>query len=157
MLFYFSTVTFKPVISFSYIHMHEWALAESVLSAALEEAEKQKLKKITEIIITIGELQQIEKDIFEFALNEIIKDQDKKIKNVKIKIKNEKSTLKCKNCEKVWSFWNMKKKLSKDESESIHFIPEVVLVHSRCPLCGSPDFEILTGRGVTITSIKGEK
>jgi hydrogenase nickel incorporation protein HypA/HybF len=137
--------------------MHEWALAESILSAAIETAEKEKLKKITEIKITIGELQQIEQDIFEFALDQIIKDRDKKIKNVKIKIKSEKSTLKCKNCEKVWSFLDMKKKLSKDESESIHFIPEVVLVHSRCPACGSPDFEILTGRGVTITTIKGEK
>ncbi|MGF3554898.1 MAG: hydrogenase/urease maturation nickel metallochaperone HypA [Thermoplasmatota archaeon] len=61
--------------------MHEWALAESVLTAALEEAEKKKLKKITEINITIGELQQIEKDIFKFALNQIIKDQDKKLKS----------------------------------------------------------------------------
>jgi len=137
--------------------MHEWALAESVLTAALEEAEKQKLKKIIEIKITIGELQQIEKDIFEFALNQIIKDLDKKIKNVKIEIKSEKSTLKCKNCEKIWSFEDMKKKLSEDETESIHFIPEVTLVHSRCPACGSPDFEILTGRGVTITTIKGKK
>ena len=157
MLFYFSTVTFKPVFSFSYIYMHEWALAESVITAAIEAAEKEKLKKITEIKITIGELQQIEREIFKFALNQIIKDKDKKIKNVKIKIKNEKSTLKCKNCEKIWCFYDMKKKLSKDESESIHFIPEVALVHSRCPVCGSPDFEILTGRGVTISSIKGEK
>ena len=137
--------------------MHEWALAESVLAAALEAAEKEKLKKITEIKINIGELQQIESDIFKFALDQIIKDKDKKIRDVKIKIKREKSTLKCKNCEKIWSFYDMKKKLSKYEAESIHFIPEVALVHSRCPVCGSPDFEILTGRGVTITSIKGEK
>jgi len=135
--------------------MHEWALAESVIVAAIEVSKKEKLKKITEIKIAIGELQQIEKDIFKFALNQIMK--DKKLKNVKIKIKNEKSTLKCKNCEKVWSFYDMKKKLNNDESESIHFIPEVALVHSRCPSCGSPDFEILTGRGVTISSIKGEK
>ena len=135
--------------------MHEWALAESVIVAAIEVSKKEKLKKITEIKITIGELQQIEKDIFEFALTQIMK--DKKLKNVKIKIKNEKSTLKCKNCEKIWSFYDMKKKLNNDESESIHFIPEVALVHSRCPNCGSPDFEILTGRGVTISSIKGEK
>ena len=137
--------------------MHEWALAESILSAAIETAEKEKLKKITEIKITIGELQQIEQDIFKFAFDQIIKDQDKKIRNVKIKINSEKSTLKCKNCEKTWNFNDMKKKLSKDQSESIHFIPEVALVHSRCPICGSPDFEILTGRGITITSIKGEK
>ena len=135
--------------------MHEWSLAESVIVAAIEVSKKEKLKKITEIKITIGELQQIEKDIFEFALTQIMK--DKKLKNVKIKIKNEKSTLKCKNCEKIWSFYDMKKKLNNDESESIHFIPEVAMVHSRCPNCGSPDFEILTGRGVTISSIKGEK
>ena len=62
--------------------MHEWALAESILSAAVEAAEKEKLKTITEIKISIGELQQIEQDIFEFALQEIIKSQDNKLKNV---------------------------------------------------------------------------
>ena len=55
--------------------MHEWALAESILTAAVEAAEKEKLKKITEIKIGMGELQQIEQDIFEFALDEIIKSQ----------------------------------------------------------------------------------
>lgn len=137
--------------------MHEWALAESILTAALESAEKEKLKKITEIKISIGELQQIEQDIFEFSLNEIIKTQGEKLKDVKIKIETEKSTLKCKSCENTWKFSDMKKKLNKDESEAIHFIPEVAFVHTRCPKCGSPDFEITTGRGVSITSIKGEK
>ena len=51
----------------------------------------------------------------------------------------------------------MKKKLNEDESEAIHFIPEVAFVHTRCPKCGSPDFEIQKGRGVSITQIKGEK
>ena len=49
--------------------MHEWALAESILSAAIDESKKQKIKKITEIKISLGELQQIEKDIFRFVLN----------------------------------------------------------------------------------------
>ena len=137
--------------------MHEWALAESVLSAAVEAAEKEKMKKITEINISMGELQQIEKDIFQFALNEIIKEQDEKLKGVKINIEDEKSTLKCKNCEHSWNFSDMKKKLNEDESESIHFVPEVAFVHTRCPKCGSPDFEITSGRGVTINSIKGKK
>jgi len=137
--------------------MHEWALAESVLTTSLEAADKEKLKKITEIVIQIGELQQIEQDIFEYALNEIIKAQSGKLKNVKILMKIEKGKLKCKICEHVWSFRNMKKRLSGDESEAIHFIPEVVFVHARCPNCGSPDFEITSGRGVSIKAIKGEK
>lgn len=136
--------------------MHEWALAESVLTAAIEAAEKEKLKKITEIKIAIGELQQIEEDIFKFALDEIKKNEEK-LKNVKITIKTEKSTLKCKNCENTWTFSDMKKKLNNDESEAIHFIPEVAFVHTRCPKCKSPDFEIIAGRGVSITQIKGKK
>jgi hydrogenase nickel incorporation protein HypA/HybF len=136
--------------------MHEWALAESIVTAATEAADKEKLKKINEIKISIGELQQIEHDIFEFALNEIIKDK-KILKNVKIKIASEKSILKCKNCEHTWKFGDIKKKLNKDESEAVHFIPEVAFVFTRCQKCGSPDFEIISGRGVSITSIKGEK
>lgn len=137
--------------------MHEWALAESILTSTLEAAEKEKLKTITEIKIGMGELQQIEQDILEFALNEIIKSHGKKLKNVKISIETEESTLKCKNCGHTWKFSDMKKKLNEDESEAIHFIPEVAFVHTRCPKCGSPDFEITTGRGVSIISIKGKR
>jgi len=137
--------------------MHEWALAESILVAAAEAAEKEKLKIISEIKISIGELQQIEHDIFEFALGEIKKIQGVKLKDVKTVIETEKSTLKCNSCEHAWDFRDMNKKLNEDESEAIHFIPEVAFVHARCPKCGSPDFEIMTGRGVSIISIKGER
>lgn len=138
--------------------MHEWALAESILTASINEAEKEKLKKITEIQVRLGELQQINKEIFQKALDDIISMQENKLlENVKIKIEEEKTELKCKNCENTWKFSDIKKKLNPDESEAIHFIPEVAFVHSRCPKCGSPDFEIVKGRGVSITHIKGEK
>jgi len=107
--------------------MHEWALAESVLTAALEAAEKEKLKKITEIRISMGELQQIEQDIFEFALDEIIKSHDDKLKNIKIEIETVKSNLKCKKCDHTWKFSDLKKKLNADESEAIHFILRLLL------------------------------
>jgi len=137
--------------------MHEWALAESIVVAAIEAAEKEKLKIITEIKIGLGELQQIELDIFEFALGEIVKVQGDMLKDVKIHIKLEQSSLVCNNCGHEWTFYDMKKKLNEDESEAIHFIPEVAFVHSRCLKCGSPDFEITKGRGVSILSIKGKK
>ena len=137
--------------------MHEWALAEGVIQTASGVALEEGITEITEIVVQIGELQQIEQDIFEFALNEIMKSQDEKLKDVKIKIETIKSTLKCKNCEHTWSFSDMRKKLDDDEGEAIHFIPEVAFVHTRCPKCGSPDFEITTGRGVSIAQIKGEK
>ena len=136
--------------------MHEWALAESIVLTVINEAKKKKLKKINEININIGELQQIELDIINFSLNEIINNYDI-LKKSKININIEESKLKCKFCNNNWTFKDIKKKLNEDESEAIHFIPEVAFVHSRCPKCNSPDFEIIAGRGLSISSIKGER
>ena len=136
--------------------MHEWALAESIILTVINELKKKKLKIINEINISIGELQQIEIDIFNFALNEILKKYNK-LKNVKINIKIDESKLKCKVCNHTWKFGDIIKELNENESESIHFIPEVAFVHSRCPKCKSPDFEIISGRGLSITSIKGKR
>ena len=157
MLLDITLVKFKPSTLVSGSNMHEWALAESVITTALETAKKEKLKQIKEITISFGELQQIERDIFKFSLNELKKTHSKKMKNTKFRMKTEKTTLKCKNCETTWTYQDMKKKLTADESESIHFIPEIVFVHARCPKCGNPDFEIIKGRGVTIESIKGTR
>lgn len=135
--------------------MHEWALAESVLSAVLGEAQKQQLQQITTITITLGELQQIEEDIFRFALEELVKTQKTLLKQVTIIIEHEECILSCNQCHRTWKFKDIQQKVTGDESEAIHFVPEVAFVHTRCPQCGSPDFEITKGRGVTITHIKG--
>lgn len=135
--------------------MHEWALAESIVLAAVEEARKENLKKITQVTVYIGELQQIEKEIFLFALTELAKEQKPRIAHDAFQLKTEKSSLTCKACGHHWAYSDMKKKLMENEAESIHFIPEVVFVHARCPKCGSPDFEISKGRGVVLSCIKG--
>ena len=138
--------------------MHEWALAESILVSSVNEAKKQNLKKITNITVLLGELQQISVDIFKQALDDLLTTyKDDLLNNTKIKIDIEKTELKCNKCESTWKFSDMKKDLDEDESEAIHFIPEVAFVHARCPKCNSPDFNIAKGRGVSITQIKGEK
>ena len=137
--------------------MHEWALAESILVAAVEAAEKEGIKKIKQINVVIGELQQISMEAFEFALEEIISEQGGILSGVKINFKTEEANLICNNCSHEWKFKDMKKSINEDIGEAIHFIPEVTFVHTRCPKCKSPDFEITKGRGVLISSIKGEK
>ncbi|MFO8077873.1 MAG: hydrogenase nickel incorporation protein HypA [Thermoplasmatota archaeon] len=137
--------------------MHEWALAESVIKSSIAAAEKENIKKITEINVLLGELQQIADDIFTFALDELVETYKDKFQDVTINIETEKTLLQCKQCDHSWEFKEMKNKLSADEAESIHFIPEVAFVHTRCPHCGSPDFKILKGRGVSIASMKGVK
>jgi hydrogenase nickel incorporation protein HypA/HybF len=132
--------------------MHEWALAEAVIAAAEEAAEKERLKEIAEVRIKVGELQQIELDILEFALSQL---KTGKFNNVKFKIETAKAELQCRVCGYMWVF--NKETLDKDSAEAIHFVPEVAHTYIKCPKCGSPDFEIIEGRGVWLESIKGAK
>ncbi len=136
--------------------MHEWALAEAVVSTAIKAAEKEKLVEITKIKIRMGELQQIDTQMFESVLKEVIQPQKPILKNAHIEMEREKAVLRCRACGIKWDFEEVMNKLTEKESESIHFIPEVSHCYIRCPGCKSPDFEVVEGRGVWIDSIEGE-
>lgn len=132
--------------------MHEWALAEAVVSTTLKTAEEKGLKEIIELKIKIGELQQIDQEILEFALSQL---RSPMLKNAKFSFETVKAELKCRVCDHKWKFST--KNMDEDVSEFIHFVPEIAHTYLKCPKCGSPDFEILTGRGVWLDSIKGVK
>lgn len=132
--------------------MHEWALAEAVIAAASQIAEKEELKQVTEINVKIGQLQQVERPILRFALSQL---KPAYFKKAKFHITKAKTKLKCRVCEHNWIFKTQN--LKKDTAEAIHFVPEVAHTFIKCPKCGSPDFEICEGRGIWLDSIKGEK
>jgi len=132
--------------------MHEWALAEAVVSTTLKTAEEKGLKEIIELKIKIGELQQIDQEILEFALSQL---RSPMLRNAKFSFETVKAELKCRVCDHKWKFST--KNMDEDVSEFIHFVPEIAHTYVKCPKCGSPDFEILTGRGVWLDSIKGVK
>jgi hydrogenase nickel incorporation protein HypA/HybF len=132
--------------------MHEWALAEAVISTVSQIAEKEGLKEVAEVEIKVGELQQIELNILEFALSQL---KTLKLKNAKINIQTVKAELKCRVCGHKWPF--EKEKMTEEIAEAIHFVPEIAYTYIKCPKCGSPDFEILQGRGIWLESIKGVK
>ncbi len=135
--------------------MHEWSLAEAVIATVIEESIKEGLEEITKIKIKIGELQQMDTEIFEFALNEIAKVQDVGLllSEMRIEMETERAILKCGVCGKEWAFDETG--LGEEEYEAVHFAPEVAHAYIRCPSCKSPDFEIVQGRGVLIDYIKG--
>ncbi|MDH5753749.1 MAG: hydrogenase nickel incorporation protein HypA [Candidatus Bathyarchaeota archaeon] len=132
--------------------MHEWALAEAVISTVSQIAEKEGLKEVAEVEIKVGELQQIELDVLEFALSQL---KTLKFKNAKFNIQTVKAELKCRVCGYKWLF--KKEKMNEEIAEAIHFVPEIAHTYIKCPKCGSPDFEILQGRGIWLESIKGVK
>jgi hydrogenase nickel incorporation protein HypA/HybF len=135
--------------------MHEWALAEAVIEAAVEESQKGGLDEVTEILVKVGELQQMELEVFQFALETIITDcgDEKLLKRARITLETEPAIFKCRVCNHEWEF--KATNLSEEEGEAVHFAPEVAHAYMRCPNCKSPDFEVVKGRGVTIQTIKG--
>jgi hydrogenase nickel incorporation protein HypA/HybF len=132
--------------------MHEWALAEAVIKAASEIAEKEKLVEVTEVNVKIGELQQVEQKILQFALQQL---KPANFKNTEFKITKAKTQLKCRNCGNTWQL--KKQQLDPTTREAIHFVPEVAHTYIKCPHCGSPDFEITQGRGIWLQNIKGTR
>ncbi len=135
--------------------MHEWALAEAVIRTALALLEREKAKEILEVEVLIGELQQVDIDIFEMALNELKKETP--MEKALITIKKEPARFKCRSCGTEWSLSEVEDELSEEEVESIHFIPELAHAFIKCPNCGSPDFDVVQGRGVWIGKIEVRK
>ena len=81
--------------------MHEWALAETVVTAAAQIAKKERLKEVTEVTAKVGELQQVEVDILKFAFSQL---KPAHFKNAKFRIVRAKTTLKCRACGHAWIF-----------------------------------------------------
>jgi len=130
--------------------MHEWALAEAVIKTASQIAEKEGLDEVTEINIRLGELQQVDTEIFRFALYQL---KTTKLKKAQFNIRKAKAKLQCRACSHQWTFSTAE--LDEETREAIHFVPEIAHAFIKCPRCGSPDFEIAAGRGVWIESVKG--
>jgi len=135
--------------------MHEWALAESVINAALEYSKKERLEKLSVVGIVFGELQAVDKGIFIFALKELVKNTNIVFQKCRFKIINEPAAFQCKVCSFRFTLKTLKK--TAEEAEYIHFIPEMAHAFMKCPRCKSPDFNIVSGRGVYIKYLKGTR
>ena len=132
--------------------MHEWALAEGVITTAQRFAEENGLTKVTEVVVMRGELQQIDHDVLEFTFQQL---KTELFKDAKFVLKTQPAMFKCRACGNEWSF--KAQGLSEDISEAIHFVPEMAHVYIKCTECESPDFEVSQGRGVWLATIKGVK
>jgi hydrogenase nickel incorporation protein HypA/HybF len=132
--------------------MHEWALAEAVIDAVRKIAKEEGLREVNEVDIKVGELQQLDHQIMDFALAQL---RSPIMKQTRFHISTVKAELKCKVCGNRWEFGA--DTMDADTVEAIHFVPEIAHTYLRCPECQSPDFEILTGRGIWLASVKGVK
>ncbi len=129
--------------------VHEWALAESLADYIEQELNRTGKKNVARIVIKLGVLQSIDKEILDFALKEIIKSRGYHVGE--IIYENEEVVLKCRRCGYDWVI--NPSQLDEAVREAIHFVPEAVYSYFKCPRCGSRDFEIVRGRGIRIQEI----
>ena len=116
--------------------MHEWALAESVVEAIQEQIKEKKNMKVESVVLLFGELQEINREIFDTGLDEFL--EDSSFSKDVFQYEMEPASFKCINCGREWSL-DKNTKLDEDVQESIHFIPEAAHVFLKCPECASPD------------------
>ena len=135
--------------------MHEFALAESVVRAVIQTAEAEGLTAVTRVAVQVGELQSIKQDVFEFALEQVRTD-DPRLANTVMEVEIVPARLRCRDCEHVFTLAETGER-DATAKEAIHFVPELAHAFMRCPSCASPDFEVVDGRGVGITTIEGDK
>jgi hydrogenase nickel incorporation protein HypA/HybF len=136
--------------------MHEWALAEAAVCSAVETSGKEHLKRVTEVVIRIGELQQIDGEAFRLALESAWDAHRGTLGTPRFSVETEKAVFACRACGHEWDFDAVKKTLPEDEAEFVHFVPEMAHAYMRCGRCASPDFTLREGRGVWLDRVTGE-
>ena len=134
--------------------MHEFALAEAVIRAALQTAESEGMTAVTRVAVRVGELQSIQKDTFVFALQQTRTD-DPRLADTTMEVEIVPASFSCRDCGHAFTLADTAER-DANAKEAIHFVPELAHAFMRCPACESPDFEVVDGRGVAISEIEGE-
>ena len=131
--------------------MHEWALAESVAASVEKQLELHRGAVVEAINLSFGELQNIDREIFETGISTLLESIPGIEKRVRIE--TEPARFLCGLCGAEWGLEEAAG-MTDDQREAVHFLPEAVQAFMQCPRCGGVDFRVTAGRGVTIQSIE---
>jgi hydrogenase nickel incorporation protein HypA/HybF len=130
--------------------MHEWALAEAVVSSVDRIVQEHQGRRVLAVRLRVGELQRIELEVFQQGLAIHLEERPYGIDV--FQFESDPASFLCNRCGHQWLLETVEG-LGEDELEAIHFLPEAANVYLRCPSCGSPDFALSAGRGVRIASV----
>jgi len=128
--------------------MHEWALAEATVEAVRRESAG---RRVLAVRLAFGELQQVDRDIFAAAVAELAPAAG--FEPAAFSMEVEPARFACRACGAGWALADVPG-LPADDREAIHLLPEAAHAYLRCPRCGSVDFDVAAGRGVSITAIE---
>ena len=133
--------------------MHEWSLADAVVATVDKIFKENNATAVKSVTLLIGELQRIDREVFNFGLENLLRDHPYGLSV--FRFDTEPAAFCCNYCQNEWNLAQTPA-AQEQEQEAIHFLPEAAHVYLRCPECGSSDFAVQKGRGVTIGSIELE-
>lgn len=140
--------------------MHEWSIAEGIVTALLESF---KDKKVLEVEIKIGELRDLDIEVLREALNILSKGTN--LEDSRFSIVVSKAVFKCLDCGEEWTMKKALEILNQmlggekyiiEEGElepPVHFIPSLITGLQKCPRCGRIDIEIGSGKELEISKV----
>jgi hydrogenase nickel incorporation protein HypA/HybF len=134
--------------------MHEWALAEAVVAKAAEVAREQGIIAVREVVIALGELQEVDRPAFEFGLS-VAQKAEPALAGARFVFQADLARCACRPCGREWELRESLAAMPEEDRETIHLLPEVVHLYVACPACSSPDFAIVGGRGVSLVAVEG--
>lgn len=121
--------------------MHEFSMAQSIMDAVLETAEKNDAIEVTEIYIEVGKLAMLNPEQLRFLLDVLV--EDTIAKDAKIEILEIPVTISCPEC-------GFEGEAILDDSD--HYAPMI-----KCPKCKNMRISILDGRDCIVKNIVIEK
>jgi hydrogenase nickel incorporation protein HypA/HybF len=129
--------------------MHEWALADAVVASLLEALGGRPSRALRHAEVLLGELQAVDFEIFRFGLDTLLEQHGLDPGVVSMTVQP--AEMVCRACSRRWTL--EEPAVDSDQREAIHFLPEAAHSFLRCPSCGSADFSVEKGRGVSIAGI----
>ena len=115
-----------------------------------EVVENRGGSRVKSLVVKLGALQSIDREVLEFALREISRNENISIEELKFVV--EQPLLRCRRCGHEWELDISS--IPQDVAEAIHFVPEVVHSFFKCPRCGSRDFAVVRGRGLSVEHVE---
>ena len=131
--------------------MHEWALAEAVVATVEKIRRENDGRPVLRVRLRFGELQNVDLEAFREGLAAALAGLP--YGAAAFHFLSEPAAFRCRACGRLWPLADSPG-IGPEEREAIHFLPESAHVYLRCPGCGSPDFALAAGRGVSIESVE---
>lgn len=128
--------------------MHEWALAEAVADTVEKIRQENGGGRVLAVRVRLGALQNVALEAFQEGLRASLEGRPYGLEV--FHFASEPAAFRCRACGRQWAPAG---ELGAEELEAVHFLPESAHVYLRCPGCGSPDFELAAGRGVSIEAV----